>query len=272
MVRAAIDDLVGGMRPSMDPPDLAGAAAICPSAPPGPVTKETIGLVVETRCHRNLPVEVRNVIHRCKVRVQIMHGLDNAEFIHRRLGDLIDTGQVVTTKLKTSGLNGSIYNGLFLNPTFWHAVAGRGKILVFQTDAMLCRRAAYNLDNFAKFDFIGSRREAVPGSGLTFSYNGGLSLRDWRLTTEVLNKFPPQGWKGGEDDYFPLFMALNGGRVSDPDACDRFCGQRHFMRGCFGLHKPNFRNARLAAVILAYEHRAWRLLTPLEKRLANSGR
>ena len=36
-------------------------------------------------------------------------------------------------------------------------------------------------------------------------------------------------------------------------------------------HDPR-RNARLAAVILAYEHRAWRLLTPLEKRLANSGR
>ena len=271
MVRAAIDNLVAGMVPSVDPPDLAGAAKICPPAYPGTATKDTIGLIIETRCHRSLPAVVRDVIRRCNIRVQLMHGLENSEFIFRRLGDLIEEGRLITTKLNTRGLSGSIYNGLFLNSAFWQAVAGRGKILVFQTDAILCRRSVYRLDDFSEFDFIASWRNPVPGSGLTFSFCGGLSLRDWSLTTEVLDRFSPEGWRGGEDDYFPLFMAMNGGHIADPDACDRFCGQRHFIRGCFGLHQPHFRNSRLAAAVLAYEPRAWRLITPIEKRLAHSG-
>lgn len=267
-VQAAFDGLLAQAGSTRDTPDFETAAQICPVPVEGRFDG-LMGLIVETRCHRNLPFVVRQVIRRCDMPVQIIHGPDNRDFIQDRLGDVIESGQVVLSALGSDRLSGATYNGLFLSPRFWEALAGRGKILVFQTDAMLCRRSTYGIWDFMGFDYIGSRRPPRDGVGfLTGGGNGGLSLRDWTLTLKALNSFDPHRWPGGEDGYFSLFIDAVGGRVSTPEESDRFCGQRWFQRGCFGLHKPNFRKPRLALAILHYEPRAWRLLAPIEKRLA----
>lgn len=270
-VRNALEAVYSRVRQVPDAPDLAAAAGICPAPSSDALLHGLIGLIVETRRHRNLPFVVRQVVNRCNVPVQLVHGSNNAAFVQLHLADLIATGQVLPTMLATERLNGSTYNGLFLSRAFWEVIRGRGKVFIFQTDSMLCRNSAHKLADFLDFDFIGSRRPRVVGCGLAFhGGNGGFSLRDWKRSTLALDRFEPERWPAGEDAFFPLFMEADGGRVARGEDSDRFCGQRWFEKGCLGLHKPNFRKLRLAIAILSYEPGAWRLLPPIEKRLAKS--
>lgn len=266
-VREALDQVLGRLHPVPDRADVAAAAALMPEPRAG--MAGPIGLIVETRRHLNLPFVVRQVVQRCGIPVQLMHGPGNAAFVHARLGDLIDSGQVITSLLGGDRLNGSAYNGLFLSRAFWHAMLGRGKVFVFQTDSMLCHRSVHRLENFLDFDFIGSRRRLGGERGHVLGgLNGGFSLRDWDRSVYALENFAPERWPAGEDDFFPFFIEACGGRVARAAESDRFCGQRWFERGCFGLHKPNWRKPRLAIAVLGYEPGAWRLVTPIEKRLA----
>lgn len=267
-VQDALEAILARVRPTIDPPDFAAARAVCPRPASAPETERPLGLIVETRHHRNLPFVVRQVVKRCKIAVQVMHGPGNGAFVHDRLADLIASGMVIPTELAPDRLNGSMYNGLFLSRPFWDAIAGRGKILVFQTDSMLCNMSGYKLDDFLEFDFIGSRFP-TGGCGLAFRGRiGGFSLRDWKRSAEALERFMPERWPTGEDLFFSLFIDADGGRVSDDEDSDRFCGQRWFRKGCFALHQPNFRKPRLAMSVLSYEPGAWRLVTPIERRLA----
>jgi hypothetical protein len=266
-----IDRLIARVRPTADPPDFASANAILPSPPDIAPISGPIGLVIETRRHMCLPAAVREVVSRCNIPVQVMHGRANQDYVHHSLGALMDRGQVIPTRLNADRINGKTYNGLLLSRAFWDAFAGRNKIFIFQTDSMLCRKSRYSLSDFIEFDYIGSRRQRKCACGLVHAGgNGGFSLRDWGMSVRVLDRYMPERWMAGEDDFFPLFMEAEGARVARAEDSDRFCGQRWFQRGCFGLHKPNFRKLRLAADILRYEPGAWRLLSPIEKRLARN--
>ena len=267
---AALEALLARVRPTPDRPDFEAASTICPPPASSPFAGP-VALIVETRRHLNLPFVVRQVARRCDVPVQIMHGVSNEAFVRERLADLIAERRVLLTRLGANRLSGKIYNGLFLSERFWEAMQGRGKIFTFQTDSMLCQNSEKNLENFIEFDYIGSRRPPGQGCGLVFGGgNGGVSLRDWGRSVRALRRFEPRRWQAGEDDFFPLFLEADGARVATADDSDRFCGQRWFQPGCFALHKPNFRKARLAASILFYEPGAWRLLGPIERRLARS--
>lgn len=270
-VRAALAGIMGLVRATADPPDFDAARTLRPDLPKRPVNDAPVGLIIETRRHRNLPFVVRQVTSFCDIPVQVMHGPGNAHFVNERLADLIAEGRVVPTALGGNRLNGRAFNGLLLDRAFWDTMIGRGKILMFQTDSMLCRKSKYQLADFLEFDFIGSRLPTgrAKGCGLIYnSMNGGLSVRDWNRSTAALERFPPDKWPSGEDAFFSFFVEADGGRVGAGADCDRFCGQRWFKRGCFGLHKPRFHDPRLFTSILRYEPNAWRLVGPVERRLA----
>ena len=115
---------------------------------------------------------------------------------------------------------------------------GRKKILVFQTDAILCANSDYQLSDFLGFDYIGSKWPRDRPVGMTIDGgNGGLSLRDWHKTVECLDRFSPKMWPGGEDGYFAFHMDLMGGRVGRGDECSRFSTQHEFLNRSFGGHK-----------------------------------
>jgi hypothetical protein len=270
-VRDVLGHVLASVKPAPDEANFEAATALMPKPLPRVPTNEPFGLILETRQHLNLPFVVRQVVSHCAGPIQLMHGPGNAAFVEARLGDLIAEGRVVPTLLGSDRLNGAAYNGLFLSRAFWDAMLGRGKVFVFQTDSMLCRRSINRLEDFLDFDFIGSRRHA--GSNryhMPIGVNGGFSLRDWQRSVRALERFEPNLWPAGEDYFYPLFIEVDGGRVANSAECDRFCGQRWFTPGCFGLHKPNFRKLRLAAAILSYEPGAWRLVTPVERWLARN--
>ena len=151
---------------------------------------------------------------------------------------LIEQGKFVLTPLRIKTLSPVQYNSLLLSKFFWNAVIGRQKILVFQTDSILCPKSEYALDDFLKFDYIGSswRRER-PITMIIDGGNGGLSLRDWGKSMKCLNRFPASQWPGGEDGYFAFHIDLITDRVGRPKDCAKFSTQSEFLACSFGAHK-----------------------------------
>lgn len=201
-------------------------------------TEAPIGLIVETRAHPNLEPVVRQVLD-LGIVVQIVHGTDNADFVATTFAPEIAAGQIRTTPIAYQSLGRDDYNGLLMSRVFWDALYGRGKILVFQTDAILCPQSAYDLRDFLEFDYIGSAWGRARNRGIVVDGgNGGLSLRDWHRSVECLERFPPNiWWSGGEDSYFCFHIDLIGGRVAHPKDAARFGSQFWFRQNSFGAHK-----------------------------------
>lgn len=198
-----------------------------------------LGVIIETREHPLLVSVVKNVIERTGVDVQIFHGTSNKEFIERsELKTLIDEGKIVLSSLEVKELSASAYNTLLLSKRFWRQLIARDKILMFQTDALLCKNSDYVLSDFLTFDYIGSKWKRVrPVNLILEGGNGGLSLRDWYLSYECLRRFSPEAWPAGEDGYFAFHLALMGAKVATEEDCEKFGTQRQFVRKSFGAHK-----------------------------------
>jgi hypothetical protein len=214
---------------------------------------EPLGVIVETRAHPNLVPVTRQVLAQ-GIAVQIVHGTQNAAFVAEAFASEIAAGRVHLTATDYGTMGRDDYNGLLLCRAFWEALVSRGKILIFQTDAVLCPASPYGLKDFLDFDYIGSawgrerKRGIVVDGG-----NGGLSLRDWTASVDCLDRFPPaKWWAGGEDSYFGFHIDLIGGRVAQPDEAARFGTQFWFLENSFGAHKPQGLSFPGRALFLAW--------------------
>ncbi|MEW6677497.1 MAG: DUF5672 family protein [Pseudomonadota bacterium] len=198
-----------------------------------------MAVIVETRCHPLLAHVINNVHFCTGLTVQLIHGHENSNTTkaHPELRPLLDTGKLLLSELDARTLSAQKYNALLLHPDFWHALAGRNKILFFQTDALLCPNSPYKLDDFLDFDYIGSWWPSNRPSGMLLDGgNGGLSLRDWQYSTQCLERFPPQNWNGGEDGYFAFHIDYLGGRVGRDEDMKKFGTQYVFDYLSFGAH------------------------------------
>lgn len=243
-----------------DPIDKMAACAA--PLPTRALTKDPLGVIVETRAHPLLEKVTRQVLAQ-GIPVQIFHGTQNADFVARTFAEDISAGRVHLTATDYATMGRADYNGLLMCRPFWEALIGRGKILIFQTDAMLCPASPFSLRDFLDFDYIGSawgrarRRGIVVDGG-----NGGFSLRDWALSVAALDRFAPERWwAGGEDCYFAFHIELIGGRVAQTNEAARFGTQFWFLEKSFGSHKPQGLSFLGRAMFLSW-HPEGRLLFP----------
>ena len=153
-----------------------------PHLPPASrlVSDKVWGVIVESRKHPSLEYIVNHFSKRLDVGIQLFHSTVNESFIKdTSIYALIEQGKVVLTPLRIDTLSPVQYNALLLSKVFWNAVIGRQKILVFQTDSILCPNSEHALDDFLEFDYIGSSwPRKRPISMVIDGGNGGLSLRD----------------------------------------------------------------------------------------------
>lgn len=196
-------------------------------------------VIVETRKHPMLEFVIGQFARELNIGIQIFHSPSNKEFIvNSDIGMLMDCGQVHLNNIGKDKFSPQDYNALLLNKSFWRAVQGRNKIMIFQTDALLCSNSDYELKDFMGFDYIGSKWTRQRPVGIVMDGgNGGLSLRDWKLTTECLDRFPANHWPGGEDGYFAFHFDLIGGKVGREQDCEKFSTQIEFNQKSFGAHQ-----------------------------------
>ncbi|WP_419663760.1 DUF5672 family protein [Desulfosarcina variabilis] len=196
------------------------------------------GVIVETRCHPDLEYVIIDFHTKNDIPIQLFHGKSNVDFImSTAVGDLVRRGNVVLTQLETDILTGDMYNALFLSKMFWNNIVGREKILIFQPDTICCSQSEYTIKDFINYDYIGSKWSRNRPVGMIIDGgNGGLSLRDWRLSYECLSRFSPRYWPGGEDGYFAFHIELIGGNVGKNDECAKFSTQEEFIFNSWGGH------------------------------------
>lgn len=251
--------------------DLAAARAILPAGDPDAPTADPVAVIVETRRHRDLPFVIAQVDRLLALRIQLYHGPENADLLaHPTLARLRAEGRLVATQLRDGRVAAPIYNGLFLCPEFWRTMIGRGKILVFQTDSLLCPRSPHRLGDFLEFDYIGGVWDRNRPIGLTIDGgSGGFSLRDWSKSVACLERFDPRDWQGGEDGYFGFHLPLVGGRVARMADCAAFCTQNiALFERSFAVHQPLSLPRREKLRLLAYCPQSWRLLSRRLSRVA----
>ena len=198
-----------------------------------------LAVIIETRKHPLLEFVVLQLITKTNLPVQIFHGIENESFIRSSaINDHIKGNKVSLSKLNTDFLNANEYNAILLSCEFWNLLNGRDKILVFQTDSILCDNSTYNLQTFLDFDYIGSMWSRLRPIGITIDGgNGGLSLRSWEKSVKCLERFPPFFWPGGEDGYYGFHMELIGAKVGKDLDCAKFSTQSYFHYESFGAHK-----------------------------------
>lgn len=261
---ADIEHIYERLRLLSGVPDFSSVAKLLPKpvAAFPDLTGPVLGVIVETRKHSNLEFVVQSFSRRLGIPIRLFHGSQNREFIlQSAIGSLVERNEVALMQLDTDRLSENQYNALFLTPDFWGLLQSNCKVLVFQTDAVLCEGSPYTLDDFMAFDYIGSKWPRDRPVGLLMDGgNGGLSLRDWKKSCECLRRFPPQLWTGGEDGYFAFHIDLIGGRVGRPKDCGRFGTQHYFASKSFGAHEIDKLEPQSLAAFLEYCPEARRTL------------
>ena len=69
-----------------------------------------------------------------------------------------------------------------------------------QTDSLICKNSNYTINNFMHFDYIGPAWNRKRPIGLIIDGgSGGFTLRNTKLSIDVLCNYPTDNWPGGED-------------------------------------------------------------------------
>ena len=201
-------------------------------------SKPLWGVIVETRVHPALEYVINNVVSRLGIPVQLFFGPSAEKFIlSTSIYDLVRNGQVYMTPVGVDQLGARKYNALLLSEKFWESVCGNRKILLFQTDSILCNNSKYTIGDFIDYDYIGSKwKRERPNGMIMDGGNGGFSVRDKQKALECIKRFPPDAWMGGEDGYFAFHLDVMGAKVGRDNECAKFSTQNEFLYPSFGAH------------------------------------
>lgn|SRR3990167_1295450 len=123
------------------------------------------------------------------------------------------------------------YNNMLTDKKFWMNLSAE-KILIFQHDCKLLR---HGIDRFLKFDYVGApwKVDHIDMEG----GNGGLSIRSRQKMIDVIEKFPFDASKhGNEDVYFCKHLPLVGGKLPNNQYATEFSVETVFYPKPIGIH------------------------------------
>ncbi|EPS45858.1 hypothetical protein H072_230 [Dactylellina haptotyla CBS 200.50] len=130
------------------------------------------------------------------------------------------------------------------DPWLWEQLAPAQKVLVFQSDAIICANAHNTVDDFLQWDFIGA---TLVKEGRI--YNGGLSLRNRVMMLDIISEGSTYAaetksgnfTKGGEDVWFSIKMDQRGANLPDSKTASEFACEYAWhvetQKASLGYHK-----------------------------------
>jgi hypothetical protein len=131
-------------------------------------------------------------------------------------------------------------------PWLWEQLQTSQRVLMFQTDSIICARANRTIDEFIEYDFVG----APIAEGRGFGYNGGLSLRNPKIFLEItadpLSDFVVDSQKGivelrYEDQwFFQKLQALKHANLPSEDVAKEFAVETVWFDTPIGYHQPTY--------------------------------
>ncbi|EOO00256.1 putative formate dehydrogenase protein [Phaeoacremonium minimum UCRPA7] len=157
---------------------------------------------------------------------------------------LMDAGRIRIMYLEanTTFPNHNSVSVFLTSPWFWEQFESAHRMLMFQTDSILCSNSDLSVDDFLEFDLLGAPIAAQFGHG----YNGGLSLRNPKLMLQVAraahSSFGSEGGGnevGFEDQWFyGKLKALPEANLPSEDVAKTFAVETIYYEKPLGYHQP----------------------------------
>ncbi|OBT58133.1 hypothetical protein VE04_01665 [Pseudogymnoascus sp. 24MN13] len=142
----------------------------------------------------------------------------------------------------------SSVSAFFSKPWFWQQLAPAERVLMFQSDSIICANSRRTVDDFLEYDFIG----APVREGLGAGYNGGLSIRNVPLILDIVGK---ESWaedrkeKNGkykdgpnvdyEDQWFYAKMNERNAHFPTQEVASQFAVETIWAEKPLGYHQAN---------------------------------
>lgn len=120
-------------------------------------------------------------------------------------------------------------------PWLWEQLVAAQRILLFQSDSILCSKSEARVEDYFAYDLVGAPILSTYGAG----YNGGLSIRNPRLFLQVIREtdFLSSGQKF-EDQFFYDELRKRGANLPAEDVAKTFSVETVYYETPLGYHQP----------------------------------
>lgn len=182
--------------------------------------------------------------------LQIFHSNDNKDhFTKSFLNPCIKSGRVILTNLgNLDAINTQVgISALLLSKGFWQLCMSE-KILLVQTDSVICSKSSRSIRDFLKYDYIGApwtwKAYLLSYSLLQHIFhprkyggNGGFSLRTKSKMIEAIDTFP-SSWYGINEDvwFWNHLQYMPNVTLPSYDVAVTFSSESQYVTDSFGLH------------------------------------
>jgi hypothetical protein len=161
--------------------------------------------------------------------ILFFHGNKNKEYVERIIATHLANykDRIMLKSLNRDNLNNDIYNTLMMSDEILNQIPTE-MFLVFQTDSLICEGDKHRINDFLKYDYVGSPWNWMPGG------NGGLSLRRKSKMLEMVKKCRPHT---NEDIYFSTGCPGVSVKIPSKEEAKQFGIETMYNQNSFGLHK-----------------------------------
>ncbi|OIW27892.1 hypothetical protein CONLIGDRAFT_716289 [Coniochaeta ligniaria NRRL 30616] len=149
----------------------------------------------------------------------------------------LDSGRIEVRSLppETALPSTEPFSNFLTKPWLWAQLQSAPRVLVFQTDSVLCSASPTRAEDFFGYDFIGA--PSLSGKG----FSGGLSLRNPRLMLEIaLAGRLANDSAQTEEEWFVEQLRMRGGGAKLPteEEAKKFAVGEVWYETPLGYHRP----------------------------------
>ncbi len=144
-------------------------------------------------------------------------------------------------------------------PWLWEQVQSASRVLLFQTDSIICTNSNWAAEDFLEWDFIGAPLDPAWDQE---GYNGGLSLRNPKLILEILANSShdfDEKWAANRSDlyvedrwFYQQMKQLPHAKLPSIEIAKQFSTETIWNERPLGFHKPRVWNPRHMGEIQKY--------------------
>lgn len=211
-----------------------------PTGPPPPAADRPKAVIVETNMIPNLiPVMLHFATVLGPAWGMVLFTLkDNwVEPLSAPFQRLQDEGRVEVRYLPegTELADSGSVSRFLTSPWIWEQVGDAKRVLIFQSDSILCSRSEERVEDYFKYDLVGAPIAEQYGQG----FNGGLSVRNPRAFLNVTRSvdFAASGHEF-EDQYFYAELKRAGAELPTVEAAMTFAVETMYYETPLGYHQP----------------------------------
>lgn len=131
--------------------------------------------------------------------------------------------------------NSEAVSRFLASPWIWEQVQSAKRVLLFQSDSILCSKAEASVEDYFRYDLVGAPIAEQYGQG----YNGGLSVRNPRMFLDIAKEgsFAASGHQF-EDQFFFGEIKKRGGVLPGVDIAKTFAVETVYYETPLGYHQP----------------------------------